>query len=80
MEEVYIIIEQNIDKSFSNYIGVADSKDNWEAMINNYYKSNIVGFADKTYGGSLVECVYRFYSDGDEINVTVFNRIINKLQ
>tara|TARA_R110002020_G_scaffold387059_1_gene597794 strand:+ start:320 stop:589 length:270 start_codon:yes stop_codon:yes gene_type:complete len=89
MEQLYVILEENFSlnecygsSGLRDVLGVADSKESWEAMINKHYGRDVISTAKvKDVRDSGIEYVYTFYEgeEEEEIEITIENYQLNEL-
>ena len=87
MQQLYVILEENFSlnerygsSGLRDVIGIADSKESWEDLINKYYGRDVVSNAKvKDVRDSGIEYVYTFYEGGELIEIWIENYKLNEL-
>ena len=89
MKQLYVILEENFSlnecygsSGLRGVLGVADSKQSWEAMINKHYGRDVISDSKvKDVRDSGIEYVYTFYEgeEDEEIEITIENYQLNEL-
>ncbi len=87
MQQLYVILEENFSineiygsNGFREVLGVADSKESWESMINKHYGSDVIRDSKvKDVRDSGIEYIYTFYYGGTKVKITIENYKLNEL-
>ena len=81
MKQLYVIV-QGVSQFVGGgeVIGVADSKQSWEAMINKHYGSDVINTAKvQDVRDSGIEYIYTFDDEEEEQEITIENYQLNEL-
>ena len=81
MKQIYVILE-GVPQFVGGgeVIGVADSKESWEAMINKHYGRDVISDAKVLdVRDSGIEYIYTFYDEEEEQEITIENYQLNEL-
>ena len=87
MKQLYVILEENFSlnecygsSGLRDVIGIADSKESWEDLINKYYGRDVISNAKvRDVRDSGIEYVYTFYEGGELIEIWIENYQLNEL-